>query len=233
MIKSRSAEYISFLRELPGSFEQIGGLVPSSRLLTRAMLRHIEPTSARPLRILEAGPGTGPFTREILKRMGPQDSFVICEINQSFLDQLHTRLLENEDFRRNKDRVEFYLGSVESLPLERFEGYFDVIVSSLPFSNFSAELVESLLNHYKSLLAEDGTLTMLEYVGIRRISRLVSTSKKRRARMRAVEQVVQECCSLAKRKGEFERSFAPLNVPPAMALHLTLNKSVAEESLAA
>jgi len=48
--------YLTFIRELPKSFSQIGAMLPSSPALGRAMVRPIR-EAKRPLNILEVGPG--------------------------------------------------------------------------------------------------------------------------------------------------------------------------------
>jgi phospholipid N-methyltransferase len=130
------SESLSLLRELPGKFEEIGSLWPSSRSLSRAIVASIR-DRPDPKRILEVGPGTGPFTREILAAMGDSDKLRICEINAQLLRSLKKQLEGDSRFLRHHGRVRFFQGPVQSLDEELSGGLFDVIICGLPFSNFN------------------------------------------------------------------------------------------------
>ena len=215
--KYMNAEYLTFLRELPKSFSQIGAMLPSSPALGRAMVRPIR-EATRPLNILEVGPGTGPFTKQILKLMRPEDHFTICEINTRFLTLLKKNLARNEHFRRNKDRITFFHGPVQELPgSPLFAGSYDIIVSSLPFSNFSPEMVDEILSLFQSMLAEDGSLSFIEYIAVRRVTALLS-SRRSRARLVGVEKVIQGWIDRAGTDGKVRKRVSLLNVPPAVAI---------------
>lgn len=176
------------------------------------MVRSIRKSTKESLSILEVGPGTGPFTRQILKLMGPNDQLQICEINPRFVAQLKRELPKNRWYRQHQKRVEFFEGPVQELARQIKGKKFDYIVSSLPFSNFSPEMVEEILHLLNDMLVDDGVLTFCEYVGIRKIARLFP---KRRENARAVDRVMRSWCLSAKRSGKLRRDIALLNVPPA------------------
>ena len=168
------ADYLTFLRELPKSFSQIGAMLPSSPHLGKLMVRPISSShlssSHRPLRILEVGPGTGPFTRQILSLMGPKDELVVCEVNTRFMRQLKTSFRKNKDFQRNRERVHFFLGPIQDIAdsphaLEQF----DVIVCSLPFLIFSPSVVTEIFSLFESLLKKGESLTFFQYIGLRKL----------------------------------------------------------------
>ncbi len=207
-------EILNFYKELGRSFQQIGMVLPSSPALAKAMVAPI-PNANRPLRILEAGPGTGPFTREILRLMGPDDSFVICEINPRFIATLKKTLANNPDYIRNKDRVEFFEGPVQNIGALNGRAKFDVIVSSLPFFNFTPELVTEILAQFQSMLVENGSLTFCEYLGTRQIGVLFS-NREHRERVKGVEDVIRNWCKTVQGSGKLKRRVAMLNVPPTM-----------------
>ena len=58
---------LDFLTEAVRNFRHTGAVWPSSPILARAMTRSIAEVEG-PRRILEVGPGTGPFTKAILRR---------------------------------------------------------------------------------------------------------------------------------------------------------------------
>ena len=215
LAEHRNPSPLVFFRELPKHFLEIGQVVPSSGSLARTMLRPIR-RAERPLKILEVGPGTGPFTKRILRMMGPQDELTICEINPRLLTMLKRRLAPNLDYRAHRGRVEYYLGPVQDLRHANYSGKFDVIISSLPFSNFTPEMVSDILSLYRELLAENGTLTFYEYLGVRKLG--ATLVPKERARLKAVDSVMKEWRKAMKRSGSIRAEVTLLNIPPAITL---------------
>ena len=61
---------------------QLGALFPSSSVLSSLMVRHIKSDTHG--RILELGPGTGSFTRALLRRGIPEENLVLLEQSQEF-----------------------------------------------------------------------------------------------------------------------------------------------------
>jgi phospholipid N-methyltransferase len=231
-----NGEYFTFIRELPKSFSQIGAMLPSSPALGRAMVRPIR-EAARPLNILEVGPGTGPFTRQILRLMRPEDRFTICEINPRFLGLLKKNLERNPNYIRHRERVRFFQGPVQALPLAGKGGNaqetafekFDIIVSSLPFSNFTPETVNEILTLFQSMTAENGSVTFCEYIGMRKLSAVFS-SRRGKQRLAGVDEVIQKWVDIVERSGEVRKQLSLLNVPPAFAIRFDYNRLGAESS---
>lgn len=169
-------------------------------------------------RILEVGAGTGPFTRKILAEMGPDDTLSICEINAFLLNQLKKSLEGNSHYLAHKDRIVFVRGSIEDLPSLYPDAEFDVIVSGLPFSNFSPNDVENILNLLCKMLAKNGCLSFFEYIGIRKFGNF-APSAKHRARIRGVESIIRKWKLEASRSGAVTTNISLLNIPPALAVH--------------
>ena len=67
---------------------QLGAIFPSSSTLSSLMVRHIKADTHG--RILELGPGTGSFTRALLRRGVPEEKLVLLEQSPDF-----TTLLRN------------------------------------------------------------------------------------------------------------------------------------------
>ena len=217
------SDYFTFVRELPRSFPQIGAMLPSSPALGRLMVRPIR-NAEHPLNILEVGPGTGPFTRQILKLMRPRDTFVICEINSRFISRLQKSLQKNPYYRRHEDRVLFFEGPVQELPQSEYAHSFDVIVSSLPFMNFSPEMVDEIFGIFQSLAKSGGSLTFVQYVGLSKLVTLFC-DKDSRERVRGVEHVIQEWCEKVTETGEVHKRISVLNVPPAFSLEFEFGQN--------
>lgn len=221
------SEYLSFLKELPSSFHEIGAALPSSPFLGREMVKAVREAKG-PINILEVGPGTGPITRQILRHMDPDDHLTVCEINQKFLNLLRERLSRNSDFLKNQDRVQFLRAPVQQLPNLIGEERFDVIVSSLPFSNFSADMVEEITRVLEALLAPGGSITVLEYLGLRKLG-LAFSSPERRDRLQGVERVLQQWRNRVKKNGRVRTRVTFLNVPPALAIQFRYSAELPEK----
>src|SRR4051794_9569006 len=87
-----------FFREFRHHFRTTGAILPSSRFLARALVRHLRGPRA-PSRILEVGPGTGSVTCEIARRMLPGDRLDAVEINDRFVRLLEERVEHDKVFR--------------------------------------------------------------------------------------------------------------------------------------
>lgn len=213
------SDCLVFVKELSRSFGQIGAMLPSSPALAKLMVRPIVKRNKKPLTILEVGPGTGPFTRQILKRMKLSDVFVICEINSRFISRLKKTLEENVYYQKHKSRVFFFEGSIEDLPYSDLPTRFDVIVSSLPFVNFPSDLVGRILHLFEKMMLPGASLTFVQYVGVCRFRRVFSTNKGRQ-RIKQVERIISDWCDNMQLKGSVEKSVSFLNVPPAMSVEV-------------
>jgi phosphatidylethanolamine/phosphatidyl-N-methylethanolamine N-methyltransferase len=215
-------DYATFVRELPESFSEIGAMLPSSRYLAKEMVRPMKEFSrdrAKPksYRILEVGPGTGPFTKSIIKLMPVSDQLIVCEINPRLMERLQRSLSTMDSYTAKEHKIEFYQGSVLDLPKELIGEGFDLIVSSLPFHNFDPELVQEFLTFFKNILSEDGTITFFHYLGLRKLSEF-SPNKAVRTRIKAVDNIISDWCELSKKSGFVNKRISMLNFPPAVAI---------------
>jgi phospholipid N-methyltransferase len=79
-------ETMRFLKQTACRFRQTGALLPSSALLARAMVAEVP--ALRPGEVIvELGPGTGAFTRELGRRF-PFNPIIAVESNHSFAERL-------------------------------------------------------------------------------------------------------------------------------------------------
>src|SRR4051812_19561076 len=69
-VRALVSERVRFLRSFLASPRRVGAILPTSERTVRAML-DMAPI-ARAGCVVELGAGTGPHTREILRRIGPQ-----------------------------------------------------------------------------------------------------------------------------------------------------------------
>ncbi|MBI1904268.1 MAG: methyltransferase domain-containing protein [Planctomycetia bacterium] len=219
------SEYRVFWGEFRRNFHTTGALAPSSRYLARALARFVRVDGSGngrlgsgPRRILEVGPGTGAVTREIVRRLGPDDTLDLVELNATFVEMLRRRLEHDKSFAAVAPRVRIIHDRVESLPLAPT---YDVIISGLPLNNFSRESVESILEALEALVKPGGTVSFFEYVAVRPMRRLVS-GRKERDRLRDVGEALQSSL-----KREVRRDCVLANLPPAWVHHLRFGEKEA------
>jgi phosphatidylethanolamine/phosphatidyl-N-methylethanolamine N-methyltransferase len=66
-----------------------GAVMPSSKVLARAMARYVDPQSSGP--VIELGPGTGPVTEALVKQGVDPKRLILVEFNPDFCRLLRTR----------------------------------------------------------------------------------------------------------------------------------------------
>ena len=189
--------------------------MPSGRRLAGALARYVGKGEG-PKRILEVGPGTGPVTRRIIERMGPEDRLDLVELNDAFVARLKERLKNEPLFAAVADRVRVFHCPVEDLP--RKEKY-DLMISGLPLNNFRPDEVQRILNAMGALLAPGGTLSFFEYIAIRRVKAVISR-RAGRERLRGISRVLESLLG----EGEIRRDWVWINVPPAWVHHVRMGR---------
>ncbi len=114
--------------------------------------------------MLEVGPGTGPLTKGVLRRLRAGDHFDIVEINDVFCKLLEKELLQKFRTRHPQVAVNLHNAPIEDAALR---GGYDLIVCGLPFNNFPPKLVRSIFRQLLALLSDSGELVYFEYAGVR------------------------------------------------------------------
>ena len=203
---------LTFIRESLTNFQRTGALVPSSPWLAKKLAEPISTgrEHGQCVNILEAGPGTGALTTEIVRHLKPGDHLTLAEINSCFVKHLENRLLQDPALSPWAHQITIHHGPVEEIGLSR---HFDFIVSGLPFNNFTPELVQQIFNSFLEAAKPAGTISFFEYVGIRRLA-LPFLSDKEKERLNAVEDIIEEFMNRG------EREVALLNFPPAWACRI-------------
>ncbi len=201
-----------FARQLLKDRHHTGAIMPSSGRLAREMTRALREQKGRK-RVLEVGPGTGPFTKSILRSLRDGDEFHIVELSPLFCRQIERRLIE--PFRKERPGVKIVLHN-DPIQTAQVPGEFDFIVCGLPFNNFPPDLVRSIFRRLIGLLAEEGRLTYFEYAGVLVLKSSISTEAVRR-RLKQIGMTGR----VLKRRHEGTRTLVLGNVPPAIAVSLT------------
>lgn len=134
----------------------VGSVIPSSRFLSKKMLEPINFDQAKV--IVELGPGTGVFTKELLSKMSANCHLVVIELNDAFFNDLQQKI-----DHPNLHLVHGSAGDLTSI-LQRFNlAKADYILSSLPLTNFPVALRNSILEAIKGNLVEEGKFIQFQY----------------------------------------------------------------------
>jgi len=129
-----------------------GAVWPSSKALSRVVVDccDIKPGDL----VVELGPGSGAFTRPILKRLNGHGRFLAVEINPA-----HVAIL-----RRNWPRCDVIHDSAENLPSHMDGRRANCIVSGLAWGNMLPRTQERILQAMLKSLALDGQFVAFGYV---------------------------------------------------------------------
>lgn len=209
-MRNHFSESRVFLREYFRHCRTTGSILPSGRSLARALSRYVG-TTDEPKQILEVGPGTGPVTRQIATRLGPEDRLDLVELNDAFVEVLRRRLETEPEFQAVAGRTRIFHCPVEEIP---GQPSYDAIISGLPLNNFTALEVKRILDCLRGLLRPGGTLSFFEYIAIR-FAPMVS-GRAERQRLRGVGDVLRSTLN----GNEIRRNWIWPNIPPAWVHHV-------------
>lgn len=133
------------------NMKQVGSIVPSSSFLIKKIIKGID--FNKNINVLELGAGTGVFTKEILNRMSDNSILYSYETNENFINSLKDindeRLIVKGECVSKLDRLQ--------------DGYFDVVISSLPLSNLTKEFKKKIYTDIRSKLRRTGTFIQYQY----------------------------------------------------------------------
>ncbi len=209
-------ERILFLKQFRENFLLTGSVTPSSRFLAKAIISEFV-KHQKPSVILEVGPGTGVFTRELAINMKPGDTLYVCEINPVFADNISQFIQTHPDFKSVRGQIK-----IINKPLQELNDMaaFDYIISSLPMNNFDVKLVLDIHSYFRTNLKPEGTLSYFEYIGVRRVRSYLG-KKEERMKLRELDKVLRDFV----KKNEYKHEWVPFNILPAHVRHLRFNKT--------
>ncbi|MEM6720517.1 MAG: rRNA adenine N-6-methyltransferase family protein [Bacteroidota bacterium] len=146
---------LKFFREAIRDIKTSGTIVPSSRFLTKRMVKHIDFANVKV--IVEFGPGNGIITKEILKRIQPHTKLIAFEINDRFFESL-------EKIKHSQLIIEKVSAEEISSVLKK-HGFdqVDCVVSSLPFTNIPAEISDRILSNTYAAMEKNSVFVQYQY----------------------------------------------------------------------
>lgn len=152
----------SFIREFIKHPRRIGAIAPSGKALAEKMMVPIDFQRAEC--IVEYGPGTGSFTREIIKRKKDDTVLLLVEQNSVFCQ----RMRQEYGKAPNVFVIEGSLEKVEECLEQHGQNFADYIVSGLPFTSLSGELSDSILRATKKAIGARGVFVTFQYSLVKR-----------------------------------------------------------------
>jgi phosphatidylethanolamine/phosphatidyl-N-methylethanolamine N-methyltransferase len=142
-----------------------GAVMPSSRVLARAMARYVDPQSVGP--VIELGPGTGPVTEALVKHGVDPARLVLVEFNPDFCRLLRARYpsatVVQGDAYRLKRLLQIYVREPAA-----------AVVSGLPLVTKPLRTRLRLISDAMTLLAEGAPFVQFTYAMLPPIPRELS-----------------------------------------------------------
>lgn len=135
--------------------KNVASLVPTSYASVRQICRAFD--WRRPVTLVEYGPGTGAFTKYLLKRLHPESTLIAIELNR----KLAIRLRRFSQHRtRRKPRFVVVCDNaknVREIVAEHDCRSIDYALSGIPFSFIPESTKRQIIQHTHELLAPGGT----------------------------------------------------------------------------
>ena len=197
-----------FFSQFTENFTMTGAIAPSSPLLGKAITDPLSLRPSRPIQVLEVGPGTGAFTRQIVKHLRSGDRLEIYELNTRFCEHLRQNL-PWEWFQSKGIQCRLHNADVRDIGRDL---QYDYVVCGLPFNNFEPELVSEILTVLIDRLATNGVFSYFEYNLSHEFKSRFLKSKDRQ-RMLHVGKIVRSFIE----QHQFGYRQVWLNLPPARA----------------
>ena len=144
---------LRLLRSFLTSPKRVGAVAPTSRHTVRATLDMAPLPQASC--VVELGAGTGPYTREILRRLPTEGRLVSFEIDPALAGALARDMTD--------PRLTVVAESALNLEAHLDGRRPDVIVSALPLTSLPAAVRAEILAVARRVLADDGVMLVLQY----------------------------------------------------------------------
>jgi phosphatidylethanolamine/phosphatidyl-N-methylethanolamine N-methyltransferase len=146
----------TFLKTFFKERKQVGALAPSSKFLVNKMCGYIDFDKAKA--IVELGPGTGVFSREIIARARKDAKIFIIELNDEFFDILRKnihdpRVILVQDSADNLDKI------LQAHGVEKV----DAILSSLPLAVIPEKIKNRIIIKSYNSLRKGGKFIQYQY----------------------------------------------------------------------
>lgn len=164
--KANKRSKLFFLQQYLRSPFSTGGVAPSGRQLAQLMVAKIDPQPTDV--IVELGPGTGVFTRELLSRGVDPASLILVEFNKAFVKFL----------KREFPALRIVQGAAQDLPqLLKALGHGPVkkIISGIPLRSMKPADCTQIAKSVAAVLEPGGMFVQFSYFKASPVPQLVAT----------------------------------------------------------
>ena len=145
---------LTILKRFISNPKKVGAIAPSSKALAQALDDAVDLKQYST--IIELGPGTGSFTRKIVKEKNPDALFFMIEADKKMADMMKKTFPEYETYLDYASNLRTYLNKHD---LKKC----DLVVSGLPFALFDQELQLETLDAVVDALDEGGQFLTFTY----------------------------------------------------------------------
>lgn len=150
----------TFLKQIFSNPVKTGGIAPCGPEVVKLVIERGDWANAST--VVEFGPGTGVFTREIVKRLSPEAKFLALEINPDFVEASRKVCPEANIYHESAENIGNYLDKDKSEKC-------DIIVSTLPWSILDIKLVRSILDNAVENMRPGGVFLNVGYAHSRHL----------------------------------------------------------------
>jgi len=151
-----SSPHILFLKQFLDRPAMVGSVIPTSRATIRALLDPVDWAEVRC--VVEYGPGTGVFTREILRRIGPDARLIAIDTSERFIRYLRAAITDPR-----LDCVHGSAADIEAILAERGIAQADHVISGLPFSTLPRTVAHAIMDATHRAIRPGGAFLIYQY----------------------------------------------------------------------
>jgi phosphatidylethanolamine/phosphatidyl-N-methylethanolamine N-methyltransferase len=148
-------DYLTFLAAFLRSPARTGAILPSSPVLARAMVRGLQLGSGET--VVEFGPGTGPFTRELRRILPDAACYLGIERDARMLRVLRQRYPELLFVEGSAEEARSYLQAAGRSRVR-------AIVCGLPFASLSPRVQDGVVETLDALVQPGAEFRTFQYV---------------------------------------------------------------------
>lgn len=149
------SEHLKFLATFVKHPLSVGAVAPSSRFLAHRMLEGTDLRQAET--VVELGPGTGAFTRVILKHINPSALYLAVEVNSGFAAELSSKFPTISVVNDSAEKLSEHLSA-------RGRKLADEIFCGLPWASFPPHLQRRIMASVVNSLRPNGHFATFAYV---------------------------------------------------------------------
>lgn len=146
----------NFLKQYIMHPRTVGAVAASGKELAKKMIEPINFNNANV--IIEYGPGTGSFSKEIIKRKNKNTIYIMIELNKEFYNTLKKIIKEENNIHIINDDVQ----NIENILKQYNIKEIDYIVSGLPFASLPKKISNKILKNTQNIIG-NGLFITFQY----------------------------------------------------------------------